>query len=211
MLAAAADVLRKRALKAAIEDWDKDFVVDIVGTGGDGHNMFIVSTTAAVVAAGAGARVVKQSVHVLLRLRGPPAVARLPLHAPIRRHTHADRKAALHPRAMVLLNRWEDFVGLKTTVRFEVDACLPSTKPRSSKMSTATLDDLTDLLAGLKIEREGKATTTAMPSHSAKKKDNASSAPALKIIRAGSEVPQSSIVKLLLHTSVNVPRLCTPM
>ncbi|TFY64821.1 hypothetical protein EVG20_g5825 [Dentipellis fragilis] len=59
MLAAAADVLRKRALKAAIADWDTDFVVDIVGTGGDGHNTFNVSTTAAVVAAGAGARVVK--------------------------------------------------------------------------------------------------------------------------------------------------------
>ncbi|OCH92833.1 anthranilate phosphoribosyltransferase [Obba rivulosa] len=58
-LAAAADVLRGRALKAAVEDVDIDFVVDIVGTGGDGHNTFNVSTTAAVVAAGAGARVIK--------------------------------------------------------------------------------------------------------------------------------------------------------
>ncbi|EPQ54891.1 anthranilate phosphoribosyltransferase [Gloeophyllum trabeum ATCC 11539] len=58
-LAAAAEVLRERALKAAVEDADKDFVVDIVGTGGDGHNTFNVSTTAAVVAAGAGARVIK--------------------------------------------------------------------------------------------------------------------------------------------------------
>ena len=58
-LAAAASVLRERALKAAVQDADKDFVVDIVGTGGDGHNTFNVSTTAAIVAAGAGARVIK--------------------------------------------------------------------------------------------------------------------------------------------------------
>ncbi|KAH9932815.1 anthranilate phosphoribosyltransferase TrpD [Epithele typhae] len=58
-LAAAANVLRARALKCAVEGIDDDFVVDIVGTGGDGHNTFNVSTTAAIVAAGAGARVVK--------------------------------------------------------------------------------------------------------------------------------------------------------
>ena len=60
-LAAAASVLRERALKAAVEDTENDFVVDIVGTGGDGYNLFNVSTTAAVVAAGAGARVIKVS------------------------------------------------------------------------------------------------------------------------------------------------------
>ncbi|KAJ2966953.1 hypothetical protein NUW54_g13656 [Trametes sanguinea] len=60
-LQAAANVLRKRALKAAVEGVEDDFVVDIVGTGGDGHNTFNVSTTAAIVAAGAGARVVKVS------------------------------------------------------------------------------------------------------------------------------------------------------
>ncbi|KAL0578149.1 anthranilate phosphoribosyltransferase [Marasmius crinis-equi] len=58
-LAAAASILRERALKANVIDGDKDFVVDMVGTGGDGYNLFNVSTTAAIVAAGAGARVVK--------------------------------------------------------------------------------------------------------------------------------------------------------
>lgn len=64
-LAAAAEVLRERALKAVVED-DHEFVVDIVGTGGDGHNTFNVSTTAAIVAAGAGARVIKVSYFCLL-------------------------------------------------------------------------------------------------------------------------------------------------
>jgi anthranilate phosphoribosyltransferase len=58
-LVAAAQVLREHALAAAVQDVENDFVVDIVGTGGDGYNLFNVSTTAAVVAAGAGARVIK--------------------------------------------------------------------------------------------------------------------------------------------------------
>ncbi|KIM43042.1 hypothetical protein M413DRAFT_69322 [Hebeloma cylindrosporum] len=58
-LAAAASVLRQKAFPAVVQDAEKDFVVDIVGTGGDGYNLFNVSTTASIVAAGAGARVIK--------------------------------------------------------------------------------------------------------------------------------------------------------
>ncbi|KAK2465266.1 hypothetical protein APHAL10511_002620 [Amanita phalloides] len=58
-LAAAASFLREKAVKAVVQDAETNFVVDIVGTGGDGYNLFNVSTTAAVVAAGAGARVIK--------------------------------------------------------------------------------------------------------------------------------------------------------
>lgn len=58
-LEAAASVLRERAFPAVVQDSENDFVVDIVGTGGDGYNLFNVSTTAAIVAAGAGARVIK--------------------------------------------------------------------------------------------------------------------------------------------------------
>jgi anthranilate phosphoribosyltransferase len=61
-LLAASQFLQERALQVVIEDREQDFIVDIVGTGGDGHNTFNVSTTAAVVAAGAGARVIKVSI-----------------------------------------------------------------------------------------------------------------------------------------------------
>ena len=55
----AAAFMYSRSIPAVVVDSETDFVVDIVGTGGDGHNTFNVSTTAAIVAAGAGARVVK--------------------------------------------------------------------------------------------------------------------------------------------------------
>jgi anthranilate phosphoribosyltransferase len=74
-LAAAADVLRERSIKPVVEH-ASDFVVDIVGTGGDGYNLFNVSTAAAIVAAGAGARVIKVMrshfpyipVHIMIEL-----------------------------------------------------------------------------------------------------------------------------------------------
>lgn len=59
LLTAAACLLRERALTAVVEGGKEDFVVDIVGTGGDGYNLFNVSTAAGIVAAGAGARVIK--------------------------------------------------------------------------------------------------------------------------------------------------------
>jgi len=59
VISAAAEVLRSYAIGVTLEGGDADFTVDIVGTGGDGHNTFNVSTSAAIVAAGAGARVIK--------------------------------------------------------------------------------------------------------------------------------------------------------
>lgn len=66
VVAASARVLRKSAVQVelgarlpAAEGQEGCRIVDIVGTGGDGHDTFNVSTSAGIVAAGAGAVVCK--------------------------------------------------------------------------------------------------------------------------------------------------------
>lgn len=99
-LAAAAQVLRARALTAAIEDGETDFVVDIVGTGGDGHNTFNVSTTAAVVAAGAGARVIKVGIICINCINS--AKSKTSTEAGLR-HLRLDRRTFYIPSTVYLL------------------------------------------------------------------------------------------------------------
>jgi len=53
--------MRENALNLNIDGLGSPPICDIVGTGGDGHNTFNVSTTAGIVASGAGARVFKVS------------------------------------------------------------------------------------------------------------------------------------------------------
>ena len=70
ILAGGAEVLRKHSVAIPPEARSGNSrVVDIVGTGGDGHNTFNVSTTAAIVAAGAGAQVLKVGIdHNITRI-----------------------------------------------------------------------------------------------------------------------------------------------
>ncbi|BGP09801.1 Anthranilate phosphoribosyltransferase [Rhodotorula toruloides] len=59
IVAECAKVMQQHALPVDVGDYGDGPICDIVGTGGDGHNTFNVSTTAAIVAAGAGLRVYK--------------------------------------------------------------------------------------------------------------------------------------------------------
>lgn len=64
IVAAAAHVMRRYSIPVNLDLGDQateGLVVDIVGTGGDGHDTFNVSTSAGIVAAGAGAIVCKVS------------------------------------------------------------------------------------------------------------------------------------------------------
>jgi anthranilate phosphoribosyltransferase len=60
MISTAAQDMRERAVRVELET---DGWADLVGTGGDGKDTFNVSTTAALVAAGAGVKICKVSIH----------------------------------------------------------------------------------------------------------------------------------------------------
>ena len=55
IIAAGADIMRERALKLEVSNE----TIDVVGTGGDGHNTFNISTATALVIAGAGVSIAK--------------------------------------------------------------------------------------------------------------------------------------------------------
>ncbi|GJN92816.1 hypothetical protein Rhopal_005854-T1 [Rhodotorula paludigena] len=100
IVAECAKVMQEHALQVDVGNFGEGPVCDIVGTGGDGHNTFNVSTTAAIVAAGAGLRVYKHgnkaatsssgSADILLSLGCP--VTTLP---PTSLHTVASRSPFL--------------------------------------------------------------------------------------------------------------------
>lgn len=70
-------------------------------------------------------------------------------------------------------------------VRFEVDACIPpASLPPSATPAVSTIDDLADALANVKIKRERK--------------------PLLSIIKAGTLVPQSSIIEMTTRSEARV-------
>lgn len=72
MISMAAQSMRDRAVRVELEQDDTqqdNGWADLVGTGGDGKDTFNVSTTAALVAAGAGVKICKVSLSHLLSLR----------------------------------------------------------------------------------------------------------------------------------------------
>jgi hypothetical protein len=86
---------------------------------------------------------------------------------------------------------WQDMLGMKMIVRFEVDACLPtdagpaktggiSDTKRSSKKTAASVDDLADALGGMNFL--GSPATTKVPT--------------INMVRAGTQVPQHALLEV---------------
>jgi hypothetical protein len=86
-------------------------------------------------------------------------------------------------------------LDLKMVVRFEIDACLSTSKgPSVPKTKTASVDDLTDALGGMAIKK------TASPSSS-------SSSPTINIVRAGTQVPQEALVEVTSRSAYFIDQL----
>jgi len=90
-----------------------------------------------------------------------------------------------------------DMLDMKMVVRFEIDACLPSAGSSAPKKTTASVDDLADALGGMTIKRPTPTTT----------KTASSSSSVITIVRAGTQVPQETLVELTSRSVYFVDQL----
>lgn len=97
----------------------------------------------------------------------------------------------------------QDLNGFKIVVRFEVDACLPSTPTLSKstiKFGNFDVDDLSSTLAATSISSPSSSSTTLIPIPMGDKRT-------LHVGRGGSVVPQSSLIELSTRSEKRLPDL----
>ena len=88
---------------------------------------------------------------------------------------------------------------MKMVVQFEVDACLPtSTGSSEQNTRTASVDELADVLDGMSIKHRTSA---------AIKTTSSSSSPIINIVRAGTQVPQEALVKVVSRPANSLNKL----
>jgi hypothetical protein len=98
----------------------------------------------------------------------------------------------------------QDMLDIKLIVRFEVDTCLPTDantaktgtsdkKPSVKKVPELALDDLVDALGDMNLTSSSTTTTTSLSS--------------LNIIRAGTQVPQESLLEVTSRSKYFIDQL----
>ena len=98
----------------------------------------------------------------------------------------------------------QDMLDIKMIVRFEVDACLatdtktgtPDTRHSAKDAPELAIDELADTLGNLNVTSTPTSPTTA-----------SSISPTLNIIRAGTEVPQESLLELASRSKYFIDQL----
>ncbi|KAF8490623.1 hypothetical protein F5888DRAFT_1097862 [Russula emetica] len=122
-----------------------------------------------------------------------------------------------------------DMLDMKLMVRFEVDACLPTetgtatttktgtsdTKRSGRKSPELAIDELADALENLDLLTPSRAptsptissSTSSSPTPSSPTPSSSSPSPALNIIRAGTQVPQESLLEVASRSIYYIDQL----
>ncbi|KAI0292391.1 hypothetical protein BC826DRAFT_439150 [Russula brevipes] len=113
-----------------------------------------------------------------------------------------------------------DMVDMKMVVRFEVDACLASEANSPAKAPAPAVDDLANALGNLSLQTSALAqkTTPPSPSPSPPPPSSPSSSPspsvsvsspspAIKVIRAGTQVPQDALLEVASRSAFFIDKL----
>ncbi|KAI0251097.1 hypothetical protein BJV78DRAFT_1154696 [Lactifluus subvellereus] len=98
---------------------------------------------------------------------------------------------------------WQDMLDMKMVVRFEVDACLPTDagpatttktpdEKRSTKETAASVDDLVGALGSMDLLGSAPAATEE---------------PVINVVRAGTQVPQETLVEVASRSTYYVDQL----
>jgi hypothetical protein len=116
-------------------------------------------------------------------------------------------------RAHLFSSGKQDMVDMKMVVRFEVDACLAS---EATKAPAPAVDDLADALGNLSLQTSALAQKTTSSSSSSSSSSESSesesvsvSSPssAIKVIRAGTQVPQDALLEVASRSAYFIDQL----
>jgi hypothetical protein len=116
----------------------------------------------------------------------------------------------------------QDMLDMKMMVRFEVDACLPTETSTATTKKTGTsdtkrpgrkspelaLDELADALGNMDLRTSSRVpTSTTITSSSSSSPPPSSASTALNIIRAGTQVPQESLLEVASRSKYFIDQL----
>lgn len=114
-----------------------------------------------------------------------------------------------------------DMLDMKMMVRFEVDSCLPTetsnatttktgtldTKRSGRKSPELTLDEIADALNNLDLHSSSRVPTSPTTTSTSSSPTASSSSPALSIVRAGTQVPQESLLEVASRSKYFIDQL----
>jgi hypothetical protein len=107
----------------------------------------------------------------------------------------------------------QDMVDMKMVVRFEVDACLASEANSPAKAPAPAVDDLANALGNLSLQTSALAQKTTSSSSKSESESSelesvsVSPSSGIKVIRAGTQVPQDALLEVASRSAYFIDKL----